>query len=201
MLTRKLPYFRHNRDVEVMFAIANGELPSRPPQFPSGGNPLYEELWIVCNSCWDEDPPRRPAMSRIVVAIKQCKNENVWPMLSSSSRGCVNPIITSSSYRRSLTYLRRYPRCLRSFNQRNYLAVAFYDSHVFIYEVSTGHELMCARLHLFTYISASADIILDPSRHRLWVSPITPPSPISASAQTIGSWSYELHRPRHHRLS
>lgn len=89
LLTLKVPYHTFIREAEVMFAISKGTLPIPPDQSSSGGNPLYNDLWEVCEACWNEDSRRRPSAPRLLRALQKCKKGHVWKVLSSSKKGCV----------------------------------------------------------------------------------------------------------------
>lgn len=61
LLTRKIPYFELKTDLQAMFAINQGELPSSPDTTTF----VRQKLWLLCNHCWQEDPQFRPAMSLV----------------------------------------------------------------------------------------------------------------------------------------
>ena len=56
-------------EVHVMMAIISGELPARPE------NAGIDELWSVCERCWQKNPADRPMMKTIVERLSVSKND------------------------------------------------------------------------------------------------------------------------------
>ncbi|KLO14143.1 kinase-like protein [Schizopora paradoxa] len=62
LLSGRIPFYHLKLDLQVAYAISNGQIPSQPPR-------LYEEtrlaLWSICLKCWEKAPLDRPTISRI----------------------------------------------------------------------------------------------------------------------------------------
>ena len=56
-------------EVHVMMAIISGELPARPE------NAGIDELWSVCERCWQRNPADRPMMKTVVERLSVSRND------------------------------------------------------------------------------------------------------------------------------
>jgi hypothetical protein len=68
ILTRKRPFDDIRKDVSVIFAVANGSLPTVPDRLED--RPACDRiLWNLCKRCWVQNPLLRPIMRDIVADI------------------------------------------------------------------------------------------------------------------------------------
>ncbi|THH03010.1 hypothetical protein EW145_g6607 [Phellinidium pouzarii] len=67
LMTKVPPYHDMHMDVQVMFALARGQLPSRPDN--SEWPKLYKYLWQLCFECWRIEPLKRPSMTEIISSL------------------------------------------------------------------------------------------------------------------------------------
>jgi len=65
VLTSKIPYHYHLREVNVIQSISAGERPdrSRYPAFP-------DKYWLFIEECWSDVPGDRPPVKRAAKMIK-----------------------------------------------------------------------------------------------------------------------------------
>ncbi|KAJ7768220.1 kinase-like domain-containing protein [Mycena metata] len=64
ILTEKLPFYEEKNDMVVMFQVLAHGRPSRPTWCT--GTPQLDNLWDLLQSCWEDDPPKRPEAFQIV---------------------------------------------------------------------------------------------------------------------------------------
>ncbi|KAJ7904193.1 kinase-like domain-containing protein, partial [Mycena leptocephala] len=64
ILTGKVPFHELANDMRVMFGVAEGQRPSRPPS--CSGSAALDSLWELLQDCWDGKADMRPTASQIV---------------------------------------------------------------------------------------------------------------------------------------
>ena len=67
-MSHRRPYYKIKHEMQLMQAIVNGKLPSRPSP-PRGSNPvdnrIDEYMWKICTRCWARAPEDRPSMAEL----------------------------------------------------------------------------------------------------------------------------------------
>jgi hypothetical protein len=53
-----------------MMAVIHGERPACPPAQECGRTGLTDEIWSLIESCWDQQPDRRPKASDVVERLR-----------------------------------------------------------------------------------------------------------------------------------
>ncbi|KAF8198805.1 kinase-like domain-containing protein, partial [Mycena galopus ATCC 62051] len=64
ILTGKVPFHELVNDMRVMFGVAEGQRPSRPPS--CSATVALDSLWELLQNCWDGKAEMRPTASQIV---------------------------------------------------------------------------------------------------------------------------------------
>ncbi|KAJ7768228.1 kinase-like domain-containing protein [Mycena metata] len=64
ILTEKVPFYEEKNDISAMLQVLDGNRPSRPASCM--GTPQLDNLWDLLQSCWEDDPQKRPKASQIV---------------------------------------------------------------------------------------------------------------------------------------
>lgn len=81
--TEQPPFFDISHNATVYFKIVDGNRPLRPSEKQCPGNAAPSDtLWTLVESCWKQQPPKRPKMDDVVkqlneefVRIKKIKDE------------------------------------------------------------------------------------------------------------------------------
>jgi hypothetical protein len=60
VLTGEVPFSSEKMSCMVALAVLKGDRPSRPEN-PS----LTDDLWVLIQRCWDQDPPLRPEILEV----------------------------------------------------------------------------------------------------------------------------------------
>jgi hypothetical protein len=72
--------FHDIADYIFISALKGGERPSRPlePLEPSEPSPeargLDDDMWLLIEACWDQDPAKRPEADHIVKSLRELPN-------------------------------------------------------------------------------------------------------------------------------
>jgi hypothetical protein len=67
VLTDRIPFYEYHSDLTAMLHITRGELPKKPVFAITRG--YTQELWDMTSSCWDVDPPKRPAVDHVLDSL------------------------------------------------------------------------------------------------------------------------------------
>ncbi len=59
LLTGRVPFYHLKNDLQVSFAIANGQIPS---QFSTVEDASHRFLWSICLQCWRTSASDRPGI-------------------------------------------------------------------------------------------------------------------------------------------
>ncbi|KLO16775.1 kinase-like protein, partial [Schizopora paradoxa] len=72
LLSQETPYPHLKTDMQVMFAISRGILPTRPTNtVKNGGYDVDDELWKLSHLCWNSEPSARPTVENIIILLNQ----------------------------------------------------------------------------------------------------------------------------------
>jgi hypothetical protein len=74
MFSGQFPFLDFSNDFQVMFAVMQGQRPSRPTHELSHTRGFNDEIWHVIEVCWDQDPDKRPTASKVVESIRGLPN-------------------------------------------------------------------------------------------------------------------------------
>ncbi|KAG6917754.1 hypothetical protein DXG01_001292 [Tephrocybe rancida] len=68
IFTGNLPFFEQGRDTATMVKVQSGEHPSRPDPSSLAWSHwgLTEAIWSLMQSCWNQDPSRRPTIHEVI---------------------------------------------------------------------------------------------------------------------------------------
>ncbi|KAL5485870.1 hypothetical protein ACEPAI_6913 [Sanghuangporus weigelae] len=93
MIAKELPYPRLKRDVQVVLAIMNGELPTLPT-FQTSMHPLpslYSTIYAICGDCWDRRHEKRPAATSNRKLIESSQPDPSFRMFPEASAAQGHP--------------------------------------------------------------------------------------------------------------
>lgn len=95
--TGHVPFFEIRRDQTVMFKIASGERPSRPPANDPAfqGKGMTRDLWELMEDCWVSDPRERPTTQDIVHRLPRKPRRR-------KMAGTAGVLVSPSSFRASV---------------------------------------------------------------------------------------------------
>lgn len=69
--TGQLPFYEFEHEFPVMFAVAQGQRPSRPAIDSNG---LDNDVWCLIEACWDHNPSRRPTAKHAIERLLELPN-------------------------------------------------------------------------------------------------------------------------------
>lgn len=64
-------------DYQVIRAVLLGERPARPTDKRALGRGINDEIWLLVEACWDQDPHARPTAAEIVERLEGLPNRPV----------------------------------------------------------------------------------------------------------------------------
>lgn len=80
-----------------MFAISTGKLPPRPSKTVDDGSyDVEDELWKLCNLCWNPEPSARPTVENIIIFVNEVQMQHSeaeeWAARRNSSFPAFQPL-------------------------------------------------------------------------------------------------------------
>ena len=73
IFTGQIPFVEQENATEVVFQILRGDRPKMPKNAREVG--LTVEIWNLIESCWRQDPKRRPTIEEIVARLQELVNK------------------------------------------------------------------------------------------------------------------------------
>ena len=74
IFTGQIPFVEQENAVIVVFQILRGDRPKMPENTHEVG--LTVEIWNLIESCWRQDPKKRPTIEEIVARLQELVNKN-----------------------------------------------------------------------------------------------------------------------------
>jgi hypothetical protein len=72
IFTNSIPFSYIKRDIDVIFHILDGGRPDRARCLE-----IRDDIWRMLETCWDDDPNRRPRMGSIFTILSLAQNAQV----------------------------------------------------------------------------------------------------------------------------
>lgn len=69
-----VPFQEIRLDGTVIFAVCTGNRPTRPSHELAISRGLEDTTWHLIETCWDQDPDKRPVVSKVVEMINALPN-------------------------------------------------------------------------------------------------------------------------------
>lgn len=74
MFSGKLPFYEIEQDYIVIVGVMQGRRPVQPLHEPSGKRGLTQAVWDLVETCWDQDPRKRPTSAQVVNQLRSLPN-------------------------------------------------------------------------------------------------------------------------------